>query len=67
MDGITASNLSPVGVFSILQSNRKLYHIYNITIEIHKSRSLISTVRIAKFGPKSGQVFQSNIMSEVEG
>ena len=51
-DGITASNLNLVGVFSIFQSNRKFYHIYNVTIVIHKSRNLIGTVRIAKFGPK---------------
>ena len=43
-DGITASNLNPVGVFTILQSNRKFYHIYTVTIVIHKSRNLIGTV-----------------------
>ena len=31
-DGITASNLNPVEVISIIQSNRKFYHIYTITI-----------------------------------
>ena len=51
-DGLTASNLSPVGVFSILQSNRKFYHIYTVTIVIHKSPNLIGTLGIAKFGPK---------------
>ena len=51
-DGITPSNLNPVGVFSILQSNRKFYHIYTVTIVIHKSRNLIGTVGISKFGPK---------------
>ena len=50
-DGITASNLNPVGVFSTLLSNRKFYHIYTVTIVIHKSRNLIGTVGIAKFGP----------------
>ena len=50
-DGITASNLNPVGLFSILQSNGNFYHIYTITIVIQKSRSLIGTVGIAKFGP----------------
>ena len=51
-DRILASNLSPVGVFSILQSNQKLYHIYTVTIVIHKSRNLIGTEEIAQFGPK---------------
>ena len=51
-DGITASNLIPMGVFSILQSNRKFYHIYTVTIVIHKSRNLIGTLTIAKFAPK---------------
>ena len=45
------------------QSNRKLYHIYTVTIVIHKSRNLIGTLGIAEFGPKQGHVFQSNIMS----
>ena len=31
--------------------NRKFYHIYTVTIEIHKSRKLIGTVEIAKFVP----------------
>ena len=35
-----------VGVFSILQSNRNIYHIYNVTIVIHKSRNLIGTLGI---------------------
>ena len=60
-DGVTASNLNPMGVLSILQSNRTFYHIYTLTIVIHKSRNLIGTVGIARFGPKL--VFQSNIMS----
>ena len=51
-DGITASNLNPEGMFSILQSNRHFYHIYTVTIAIHKSRNLIGTLGIAKFGPK---------------
>ena len=51
-DGITASNLNPVEVFSTLQSNRKFYHIYIVKIVIHKSRNLIGTVGIVKFGPK---------------
>ena len=33
-DGITASNLNPVRVFSILQSNRKFYHFYTAIIVI---------------------------------
>ena len=33
-DGITVSNLIPVGMFSVLQSNRKFYHIYNVTTVI---------------------------------
>ena len=45
-------NSNPVGVVSILQSNRKFYHIYTVTIVIHKSRNLIGTVGSAKFGPK---------------
>ena len=49
---IAASNLHPVEVFSILQSNRKFYLIYTLTIVIHKSRNLIGTLGIAKFGPK---------------
>ena len=48
-DGITASNLNPVGVFSILQSNRKFYHFYAVTIVIHNQ---IGTLGITKFGPK---------------
>ena len=40
-DGITASNLNPVRVFSILQSNRNFYHIYTVIKVIHKSRDLI--------------------------
>ena len=51
-DGITASNLNPVGVFSILQSNKKFYNIYTVAIVIHKSPNLIGTLGIAKFGPK---------------
>ena len=51
-DGIMASNFNPLREFSILQSNEKFYHIYAITIVIHKSRNLIYTVGIAKFGPK---------------
>ena len=51
-DVITVSNLNPVGVFSILQSNRKFYHIYTVTIVIHKSRNLIGTVGIAESRPK---------------
>ena len=47
-----ASNLNPVGVFSILQSNRKFYHIYTLTIVIHKYSNLIGTEEIAQFGPK---------------
>ena len=42
----------PMGVFSILQSNRKFYHIYTLTIVIHKSRNLIGAEEIAQFGPK---------------
>ena len=38
----------------------KLYHIYTVKIVFHKSRNLIGTVGIAKFGPKQGHVFQSN-------
>ena len=51
-DGITASNLNPVGVFSILQSNRTFYHIYTITIVIHKSGNLIGALGIAEFEPR---------------
>ena len=51
-----ASNLYPVGVFSILQSNQKFYHIYTVTIVIHKSRNLIGTEEIAQYGPKWGQI-----------
>ena len=59
---IVASNLNPLGVFSILESNQRFYHIYTLAIVIHKSRNLIGTVGIAKFRPKWGQVFQSNVM-----
>ena len=55
-DGITAPNRNPVGVFSILQSNRKFYHIYTITIVIHKSRNL-GTQGITAFGTKQRQIF----------
>ena len=41
---IRSSNLNPVGVFSIPQPNRKFYHIYTVTIVIHKFRNLIGTV-----------------------
>ena len=41
-----------MGVFSILQSNEKFYHIYMLTIVIYKSRNLIGTEEIAPFGPK---------------
>ena len=63
LNGTTASNLNPAGVFSILQSNRKFYHIYTVTIVIHKSHNLIGTEGIAKFGPKQGLVFMSSTMS----
>ena len=52
-----------MGVFSTLQSNRKFYHIYTVTIVIDKSCDLSGTLGIAKFVPKQGQVFQINIMS----
>ena len=32
IDEIMASNLNPVGVFSFLESNRKFYHIYTVTV-----------------------------------
>ena len=51
-DRLTASNLNPVEVFLILQSNRTFYRVYTVTIVIHKSRNLIGTVGIEKFGPK---------------
>ena len=51
-----------MGVFSILQSNRNFHHIDTLTIVIYKSRNLIGTGGIAKFGPK-GQVFESNTTS----
>ena len=50
-DGITDSSLSPVGVLSILQLNRKFYHLYTVTIVVHKSLNLIGTEEIAQFGP----------------
>ena len=37
---------------SILQSNRKFYHIYTVTTVIHKLLNLIGTQGIAEFGPK---------------
>ena len=43
---------NPVGMLSVLQSNRKFYHINTVTIVIHKSRSLIGTQGMAEFGPK---------------
>ena len=46
-DGITASNLNPVGVLSILQLNLKFHHIYTVTKVIHRSRNLIGTQGIA--------------------
>ena len=51
-DEITALNLNPMGVFSILQLNQKFCHIYNVTIVIHKCCNLIGTGGIAKFRPK---------------
>ena len=57
-DGITTSNLNPVGMFPILQSNRKFYHIYTITIVIHRSRNLIGTVGIGKFGLYMARFFR---------
>ena len=51
-DGIMALNLSPIEGFPILQSNKKFYHIYTVIIVIHKSRNMIGTVGIVKFGPK---------------
>ena len=50
--GITVSNLNPMGAFSIFQSNRNFYHSFTVTTVIHKSRNLIGTGGIAKFGPK---------------
>ena len=50
-DGTTASNLNPVGVFSILQLNQKFSPIYAVTIVILRFRNLIGTVGIAKFRP----------------
>ena len=41
----------------LLQTNRKFYHMYTLTIVIHNSSNLIGTGGIAKFGPKYGQVF----------
>ena len=40
---------NPVGMLSVLQSNRKFYHIYTITIVIHKSHNLIGTAGTAEF------------------
>ena len=51
-----------MGSFSILQSNGDFFHIYTVAIVIHKSRNLIVTLGITEFGPKVGQVFQSNVM-----
>ena len=51
-DRITDSNLDPVGMFSILQSNLRFYHIYTVTIVIHKFRNLNGTLGTTKFGPK---------------
>ena len=55
---IMASNLHPVDVFSILQSNRIFYHIYTLTMVIHKSRNLIGTGGIAKFGLNRAKFFR---------
>ena len=57
-DGIKALNLNPVGMFSILQWNRKFYHIYTVTIVIHKSRNLIGTLGITKFGSNRARFFR---------
>ena len=57
-DGITASNLNPMGVFSILQSNRKFYQICTVTIVIHKSCNLIGTVGVVRFGLDRARFFQ---------
>ena len=36
---------------------------FAVTIVINRSRDLIGTLGIAEFGPKQGQVFQTNVMS----
>ena len=40
--------------------------IITVTVVIHKSRNLISTVGIAKVGRRYGQVFQRNIIIDIE-
>ena len=57
-DGITVSNLNPVRVFSILQSYRKSYLIYTVTIVICKSRNLIGTLGIAAFALNRARFFK---------
>ena len=51
------------GMLSVVQSNRNSIILATLIIVIHKSRNLIGNLGIAEFGPKQGQVFQSNIMS----
>ena len=43
---------NPVGMLSVLKTIREFYHIYTVTIVIHKCRNLIGTQGIAEFGPK---------------
>ena len=52
----------PRHVFNSPIDSKILSHL-PVSIVIHKSPNLMGTLGIAKFGPKWGQVFQSNIMS----
>ena len=42
----------PWKCFQFPQLNQKFYHIYTVTIAVHKSRNRIGTLEIAKFWPK---------------
>ena len=52
-----ASNLHPVGVFSILRSNRNSITVVK-TVVIHKFRNLIGTGGTAKFGLNRAKFFR---------
>ena len=46
-----------MGVFSILQSNRKFYHIYTSTIVIHKSHNLLVLNKLLSLGLNRARFF----------
>ena len=57
-DGIIASNLNPMGVFSIFLSNRNFYHTYTVTVLIHRPHNLIGTLPITELGQNRARFFK---------